>query len=400
MGDVLFARQPIFDRDQRILAFALTLGPTRSASSVETSSVLVRAFSSIDLDAVLAGQPVHLTVNDAFIRSGTLAALPRDRMVYEIDANARIDETFLKQASQLATQGYSLLCTDAHPRAQLGALLPFVQGVMVHIGERSIAEVASRLNRLPAGKHKIYATEVDTHEAFDLCSEMGFEAFRGPFLCRPRPVLGKTARADRATLLQVINAVHAREVDLRAVQNILRHDVGMSFRLLRIINSAYHGLARQVTSIDHAVRLMGTRKLKQWVTVMSLANLDDKPPAIFHTALTRAFMAEQLALQAGENDVETFFLAGLFSTLDALLDRNLDEVVDSLPLSDELRRGLLHREGRLGEALNCVIAQEQCALLDAQFAPLDPWAVQDAYMDALHTASAIASQATPLAIPA
>ena len=140
--------------------------------------------------------------------------------------------------------------------------------------------------------------------------------------------------------------------------NTLNQDVTLSYKLLRLINSAFFGLPREISNIKQAIVMLGDKKIKTWASLLCLSGVDDKPVELRVVAMTRARMCELLSKHY-DGSAELFFAAGLFSTLDALIDKPLAELLDKLPLSPELSDALLHHSGAAGQALNNVLSYEK-----------------------------------------
>ena len=123
----------------------------------------------------------------------------------------------------------------------------------------------------------------------------GMPLFQGYFFCRPELMRGRRIDANRAALLDLLAALHNPETELADLQSKIALDVGLSFRLLRYINSAFFGLRQQVRSIGQAVALLGLEHLKQWATLTVFTSIDDKPAELTITALVRARFCELAA---------------------------------------------------------------------------------------------------------
>src|SRR5262249_24122627 len=143
------------------------------------------------------------------------------------------------------------------------------------------------------------------------------------------------------------------------LDEVISRDLSLSYRLLRWINSAYFSLPRTVTSMREAVVLLGLRAVRSWATLITLANIEDQPSELVRTAMTRAAMAELVAQGLGETDSEAYCTVGLFSALDALMNARMEDLLDSLPLGEDVRAALLRREGPMGDALSWVKAYER-----------------------------------------
>jgi EAL and modified HD-GYP domain-containing signal transduction protein len=122
-----------------------------------------------------------------------------------------------------------------------------------------------------------------------------------------------------------------------------------------------------VESIQEAVVMLGQNQLKGWISMLALSNVDDCPPAVMEVAVVRAKMCELVAKYAGMPWLDSYFTVGLFSALDVLLKQPLVKLISSLPLSDDVKGAILHRKGEMGEALNCVMAYENCDWAKVKF---------------------------------
>jgi EAL and modified HD-GYP domain-containing signal transduction protein len=160
-------------------------------------------------------------------------------------------------------------------------------------------------------------------------------------------------------------------------------DAALSYKLLTYANSAAIGLPRKVSSIGHAVRMIGLEMLRTWASVLLLCTVDDKPRELMTIALVRARMCQRLAEELKNPQKESFFAAGLFSVIDAMLDCSMEQAIADLPLVEEIKSALLSRTGPLGQALRCVIAYEQTDWDDVQFYGLGQGPIREAYMDAI-----------------
>ena len=160
--------------------------------------------------------------------------------------------------------------------------------------------------------------------------------------------------ANRLALLQVAAALNDPDVELEQIEQLIAHDVALSFRLLRYVNSAFFGLRGDVRSIGQALALLGLDNVKRWSTLSVLASIDDKPTELTVTALTRARFCELAGEPLGIASRAELFTLGLFSVLDAMMDAPMIDVVASLPLAAEMREALVGRKGKRGLLLECV----------------------------------------------
>src|SRR5690606_31878631 len=145
------------------------------------------------------------------------------------------------------------------------------------------------------------------------------------------------------------------------IESSIVRDVGLSYRLLRCINSSYYRMPRVVSSMLHAILLLGYDEVRRICAVVLLASMNDRPPWVAIQALTRARMCENRCVAAGAGAKGGYVMAGLLSLVDVILGAPLEECLEGLPLSDAVRNALCTRQGPEGAALECVIAYERGA---------------------------------------
>jgi EAL and modified HD-GYP domain-containing signal transduction protein len=243
---------------------------------------------------------------------------------------------------------------------------------------------------------KLLAEKVETQDEFEYCKNLGFDYFQGYFFCKPKVIKGQRIPANRLAILQLLTKLQNSETDVQELEDILGRDVSLSYKLLRIINSAFYSLPKQVDSLRQALLMLGTQFITSWVNLIILAGINDKPHELMLTAMTRAKMCELLAIALGHHNKETFFIVGLFSALDALMDSSMEDVLESVPLSDEIRAALLDFEGSLGASLRCVLSYERGDWNEVHYSGLERGAITDTYLEAIAWATEADSQLTVL----
>jgi EAL and modified HD-GYP domain-containing signal transduction protein len=184
-------------------------------------------------------------------------------------------------------------------------------------------------------------------------------------------------------LMRVLAQIQQPEISMPDLERIISQDLSLSFKLLRYANSAAVALPRKVSSVGHAVRLLGTDLLRNWARVLLMSAIEDKPRELMTIALIRARMCERLSESLRTAEKESFFSAGLLSVLDALLDCPMEKAVAELPLMDEVRDALTKKAGPIGQALRCTIAYERADWDDVQFYGLPQLPIRDIYMEAI-----------------
>jgi EAL and modified HD-GYP domain-containing signal transduction protein len=255
-------------------------------------------------------------------------------------------------------KGYTLALDDFVMSEQNKALIPFASIIKVDIRPFDAAGLQNQVDKLKPYGIKLLAEKVETREEYLLCKQLGFVLFQGYFFSKPTMFSGRQVPASHLAVLEILAKLQSPDCNLRELETIISYDVGISYKLLRIINSSYYSLNKKVESIQHALVILGLKTLKSWITVIALSSVDDKPRELITMTLVRAKMCESLADKFGCKP-DAAFIVGLFSLLDILLDQPLAYLLLNLPLAEDITDGLMHRKGNAGQLLNFVIDYEQ-----------------------------------------
>jgi EAL and modified HD-GYP domain-containing signal transduction protein len=248
-------------------------------------------------------------------------------------------------------------------------------------------QLESRVQMLRQSSVRIAADKLDTYDDVEFSKSLGADFYRGRFLWKPA-VKQDEVPANRLTMVRALSKLQDPDMSMDELEEVISQDVALSYKVLRYVNSAAVALASDVTSIGHAVRLVGVRRLKSWASVLLLSSVEDKPLELMRTSLIRGRMCELLATSLRHSEADSFFTAGLLSALDALLDCPMKQAVKDLPLSRDIEMGILEGSGAIGQALHCTLAYEWGAWDDVRaYGASEGISVdrmRDCYMDAIH----------------
>lgn len=369
MTDAIVARQPILDRKQDLFAYELLFrpAPTELVSSVggdaATARVLITSLIEMGLDRVVGNAPAFVNLTESLLlQPEVVRLLPRESLVLEILETVCFSPPVVEAIQGYADAGYRLALDDFEfqPAAvPLLAVTEFVKIDVLQLGRDGVRRQLDQLRSVPKLKAKLLAEKVETLDEYQWCMEQGFQYFQGYYFCKPRILEGKTVPTSQMTVLLLIAQLQNPEVSFEEIDRLLKGDVGLAHRVLKIVNSAQYGLRRKLNSIKDALIYLGLRFMRMWASLIALAGMSHGPKEMLVTTLVRARMCELLAESSGKTPVDPYFLVGLLSALDVLLGRPLEELLRELPISEDVRAALLRQEGDMGAALNCALAQER-----------------------------------------
>ena len=385
---LFLARQPIFDRRMQVEAYELLFRAGREGSArfddadQATSELLVNACIELGLDRVVGQRIAYVNLTPTFLSGQVELPAGPEQIVLEVLEDTVVDAHVLEGIERLKAEGYRIALDDFDPEGPTRALLPLADIVKVDCREHGLEHLTALASQLARSGLRLLAEKVETHEEFEACKAAGYELFQGYFLSRPTLVEGRKLSSSRTQLLRILATLHAEDATIDTIQEAVAGDVGLSYRLLRYINSASFGLTRELGSVRDAVMYLGLARVRNLVTLFLLASVDGKPAELVRTAMLRGRMCEAVAREAGRESPDSYFTVGMFSCLDALMDVAMGEVLAQLPLADALRAALLAREGDFGEVLDSVVSYEHGEFDQAASDPHVADHLSQAYLDA------------------
>lgn len=359
LGDtsVLFARQPIFNRKLDIVGFELLFRPATSdgvmPSGDEASShVMLNAFTELPIEEVVEGQPAYIN----FTRTLILNPPPihHRHIVIEVLEHLEFDEELFQALKRIKRQGYTIALDDFRYRPELARFVEIADIIKLDVLIMNDDEIRAEIDFLKDHQIKLLAEKVETTEMYERCKELGFHYFQGYFLSKPQIVKGRKTKESKQSVVQLIAKLQMPNVEIEEIVSAISTDPVLSLKLLRLINSSFFGLASEITSIRHAVTLLGIQRIRSWATLLVLASGSDTPVALTINSLNRARLCQLIGmkiLQSDESRTESFFTVGLLSTLDAFLNMSLEEVLPGLNLSEEMQSAIVKEQGTMGLAL-------------------------------------------------
>ena len=377
------SRQPIHESNIQLQAYQIRSQLLGSMGNFALSmgSAESGPYSEVGLKRLVGAYPAYIAVTSAAIRSGQCEFLPRERVVLEVLKDIVLDEALREGLVALVEKGYRIAMED-DPKNRPASDLGLADVVRIDVSDLDEQGIAQRTERLSHLAIKLLADKVDSYERFEFCCKAGFDYFQGYFFCTPSS-LDHEIPVNRLATVRLLGRLRNPDTSPEELEETIRTDLALSYKLLRYANSAYIGLQREVDSIGHAARLVGLDRLRLWASLLMFSKMEDKPRELMVTAIVRAAMCERLAMSAREQEKGPFFTVGLLSVLDALLDCPMAQALEQLPLSGAIRDGLLRWEGAAGAALRCVLFYERGQWEQVGFMALTPSTIRAQYLDSL-----------------
>jgi EAL and modified HD-GYP domain-containing signal transduction protein len=379
MAEIFVGRQPIYDRDLEVFAYQLMSCSSTAGKGHEddlqdadraTSRLILDAFLEIGIDRLVGEHIAFIKLAERFLHAEEELPLPAERMILRIPSFVQVTEQVIEGARQLTDRGFRLALDNYLLHEHLQPLAGMAAIIDLNIEALEQTELQEHIRVLKKLHPLLLADHVRTLDEYELCRDLGMDYFQGYFLSRPRVISGESLSANRLSIMNLLARLHDPQADTDDIADIISKDVALSYKILKLINSAFFGLASNIESIHHAIVMLGRKQLSTWASMLAMTGMDDKPREQVRLAMIRARSCELLAEKAGFKPLDSFFTVGMFSALDLLMDRSLEELLAPLPLADTIVAALLNREGELGAALSCTLAQETADWVNIRFADL------------------------------
>ncbi len=362
--DIHVARQPIFDRHNNVFAYELLFrsGKTNEAvfddGNKASSQVIINAFIDVGFRTISSGRPAFLNLTEDFIVGKIPMPLPPEFLVIEVLEDIDATDEVIDALNDFMEQGYTIALDDYVLTEDKEPFFDVVDIVKVDVLDCDYDDLAVKAKELKGRGIKLLAEKVETHEDYEKLRDMGFDYFQGYYFSKPKIYNEQTIKPNRLAVLRLLAMLQDKDCQFAELEQIICQDVSMSYKVLRIVNSALYNIQREITSIRQAIVALGLNTIKEWLLIIVFTDIKDKPEELLKISLQRARMMHSLA-EISDLDVDACFTAGLFSSIDALMDQPMDEIIKQLPLSNEIVSALIVRDGKIGKLLQIVIDFEQ-----------------------------------------
>ncbi len=379
MPDIFVGRQPIYNRDLGVFGYELLFRTgSRNRADVEpfcadgaTSTTIINSFLEIGLERLVGKRYAFFNLTEQFLMEEDSLPISPEQVILEVLEDIPVNFRMIKAVERLAEKGFIIALDDYIYNPSHKPLVALADIIKIDIMALDQKELIKHVKILRKYKAKLLAEKIETVEEYELCMKLGFDYFQGYFLSKPRIIKSKSLPSNKLAVLNLLSVLQNPNSDTEELEEAISFDVSMTYKMLKLINSAFFSFAHKIESIRQAIVILGRKQLSSWASMMALSKLDDRPSEMIHIAMTRAKMCEMLAEKANLQPLDSYFTTGLFSALDILMERAIVDVIEPLPLSEEIVNALVKHEGILGEALKCVLAYEVSDFENACFQGLD-----------------------------
>lgn len=370
--DKYIARQPIFNSQENVYAYELLFRSSADATAytatdpdAATFSVLSDAFLLFGIDKLTGGKPAFINFTRKGLQQMLTTYSPEQSVVIEILEDIEPDREILDICRQLKQRGYVIALDDFVFADQYRELIELADIIKIDFLATPVQERQMIIRRLNHSGIKFLAEKVETRADFEQAVASGYSYFQGYFFSKPETFTAKKLVSFDTQYFQLLHEVRKTDIDFARLEELIKRDVSLFYKLLKYINSVYFGLKRPISSIRQALVLLGQHQIECWLTLLILRDIvaedkSDRTNELMNTSNIRAKFGELLAQKMNRPELAAqAFMTGMFSLLDCLLNRSLTSILQELSIHNDIKQALQGADTHLGNMLALIIAYEQ-----------------------------------------
>jgi c-di-GMP-related signal transduction protein len=366
--DIFVARQPVFTAKKKIFGYELLfrLGLENSFPDINgdiaTSKLLANTFFSFELNEILAGKPGLINFTRKLILQKIPLFFPKEHIIIEVLENIEPEPEVIKSLKEIKNKGFRIALDDFVYDPKFEPMIPYCSIIKFDIIATPLETLGPVLKTIKLNHDiSLLAEKVETYQEFEKAREMGFHLFQGYFFSKPEIISKKDMSSAQITKLKLVNEIGRPLLDLDIIEGLIKKDISVSFKLLKFINSAYFKRLTPINTIKNAMTFLGTDELKKFIHVVVVSDLsENKPNELIRSSVIQARMCELCGSMLKTHfTTDELFSIGLFSYLDAILDKPMEEILFNISFSDKIKTALLGKDKQYNQINTLVTSFER-----------------------------------------
>lgn len=371
MKEVFLGRLPILDCNQNLVAFELLFRSGNNANvnvidnSAASANVIIDTYGQLGIENVLGKRRGFIKVDNELLMSDAIRLLPKRHVVLEILRSVEITDEIIRRCIELNGKGYQLALSNAVQLTdEYERLLPYINIARINVNALDQATLITTLKKLKRWPILLLAEKVESRETAHYCAKLNFQMLQGFYFSKPEIITGKRIDPTKLSLLKLLLLI-AKESDASEIEKELKFQPGLSYNLLKMVNSAGSGIPQNINSINRAIMILGRKQLHRWVQLLLYTATQkdgSRSDALMQTAAIRGKLLEFIATADrphDKNHQDRAFTVGILSLLDTLLGIEMTQIVETLSIQQDMRQALIERKGILGKQLELIEANEK-----------------------------------------
>lgn len=373
MGNKYIVRQPIKDSDGKILGYEILYHGENQAFNMESagsdyaSADTIYSFLTQNSTKALKGTLNFMTFTTSLLMKKTPRLFDKSDLVIQIDDSVIIHPLSMRFVNQFAKEGYKIAVNEFEFAPRYLTLMDSIDYIKINAKTTVGAALRNTIEIAHSMSKKCIVTNIDNESTYQLAVSMKADGLEGPYVADRMTTVVHGSAFLQSSFFRLMVAVTKDEPDVDEIEQMISMDASLTFDLLKVANSAYFAMRQRATTIHQAVVTLGLRQLKQWVYLLGASNMDESDSSsnsgaeeFLKLSFLRANFCSELMKHAGDMPISQSeaYLMGMFSTLNYLVDAPLEEILEEVPVAEEIKAALLRKEGRCGKLYELLLSYE------------------------------------------
>ncbi|AWE08645.1 EAL domain-containing protein [Lysinibacillus sp. 2017] len=350
--EIFIGRQPIFNVEEEVVAYELLYRNNMNNafpdidSDSATLDVIINSFLSIGINEVANGRPSFVNFTENLILSESFDFIDPTALVIEVLEDVPITNALIDRLKILKSRGFKIALDDFVLNEEVliyDELFSYIDYIKVDFLLTPVLERMEIENKIKSQfpSIKLLAEKVETRDEFELAKHTGYSLFQGYFFEEPQIIKSTDIPANLLQYFQIIILLRNEELSIDLLAESMEREISLSYKLLQLINNSAKRTKSKVRSIKQAILLLGLTELRKWIYLLAMRESDEQSnndvfKELMYSSLFRAKVCEKLARRNNKDNYSEYFLVGLFSLIDSLLQRPMNTILSKLPLSETL----------------------------------------------------------------
>lgn len=348
--DLFFARQPIFNKNKNVIAYELLYRKNEHENiyngidgDKSTLTVISNLIYSLELETISDNKRVFINFTENLIKEGMATILPSKDVVIEILEDVEPTKDVLDSCKILKDNGFTLALDDFVFDKKYTELIKLADIIKVDFKITKGKDREKIFETLKINENIVFLAEkVETLEEYKEAVNLGYKYFQGYFFSKPIIVSTKAIPTDKINAIKVLELTTKENIDFEKIELLILKDVGLTYKMMKLINSSLYSFENKINSVKYAIALLGEKEIIKWLHVVLLNNLNgDNYHEMVNVSLMRAIFCENICnLTEDKKMVSLSYITGLFSVMDIILNCSMDVITKEIFLPYEVKAAL------------------------------------------------------------
>lgn len=364
--DIFVARQPIYDRYMNVFAYELLYRDglenkySGKNGDVATSNVIADMFFSFGIDKLLDNKKAFINFTPKLLENGIPLEISNEILVIEILENIKPSDEIIEAIKDMKSKGYKIALDDFIIENIYDDLIVFADIIKIDYVGTTRIERKKIIDKYSKNSIKFLAEKIETYAEFKEAINMGFDYFQGYFFSKPIILQTKDINEITSNYINIIEELEKEDPSYEVITDVLKRDLSLTFKLLKLVNSPAFYRREKITSIHGALVYLGFKEIKKWLSILMIREIGGGYNEMVKTSLVRARVAESISENINcKSRKSELFILGLFSLIDKITGNKLEDIMGSLPIEEDLKQGILGRNNTFGRVLKTINSYER-----------------------------------------